>query len=85
MPRGYVYTNIGYALGTDNYTPGFLFDMGVGYRKMFKKRHGLNFQFGYNMKQCKAGYIKIDKDYHATIATDHRYRHSLSLGIGFIF
>lgn len=69
----YLYSNAGYAIDTSNSAEGYLFDLGVGYKKMFRRHFGLNFQMGYNFKQFGS-----PSDYHFS-------RHSFSFGFGFIF
>jgi hypothetical protein len=67
----YTYTNLGYAVTNNNDTySGVMWDLGVGYKKMFRTHFGLNLQIGYNLKQFQS----ID-----------RTRHSIALGIGVIF
>ncbi|VFB12676.1 Uncharacterised protein [Bacteroides heparinolyticus] len=69
--EAYTYTNIGYAVIDKNDTySGRMWDIGIGYKKMFRTHLGVNFQIGYNLKQLE----KIE-----------RTRHSLSFGVGLIF
>ncbi|MFS2583734.1 hypothetical protein [Bacteroides uniformis] len=83
----YVFTNIGYALfakqGTYN---GWMFDVGIGYKKMFSRHFGLNFQLGYNWKQFKGGgdYGVMVGDVIQYKKADS-YRSSLTAGVGLIF
>jgi hypothetical protein len=67
----YTYTNFGYAVTNKNdIYSGAMWDLGVGYKKMFRTHFGLNFQIGYNLKRFQS----ID-----------RTRHSIAFGIGVIF
>lgn len=89
LPNGYIYTNLGYAIAnSDNITPGLMWDAGIGYKKMFRKHFGLNFQLGYNFKQFAniPTYEITIPDYTINyIGKKSNYRHSISLGIGLIF
>ena len=79
IPNAYLYTNLGYALKGEISRRGWLYDIGIGYKKMFRKHFGLNFQFGYNLKQFKIPY------YYPVPKDRSSIRHSLSFGFGFIF
>lgn len=77
LPNAYSYTNLGYAvIGKYSTYKGLMWDLGVGYKKMFRSHFGLNFQLGYNLKkfQDNTGEYKPD-----------RTRHSISFGMGAIF
>ena len=53
----YCFTNLGYSLPVDDddlLSSGWLFDIGVGWQKMFYRHLGINFQVGYNLKEFKA-------------------------------
>lgn len=79
IPNAYLYTNLGYAIEGSNSSGGLLYDIGIGYKKMFRKHFGLNFQFGYNLKQFKTLY------FYPTPKNRYDTRQSLSFGFGFIF
>lgn len=85
VPRVYGFTYLGYAIGSSNFTNGMLFDLGIGYKKMFRRHFGMNFQLGYNLKQFEGETLFFDnkEDLHAINYS--QWRHSLSFGIGFIF
>ncbi|MDH6313100.1 MULTISPECIES: hypothetical protein [Bacteroidales] len=85
LPSGYIFSNLGYGLDTSDFIPGALFDIGIGYKKMFRKHFGLNFQLGYNLKQQKGNLGYIDEKQQIVHDKINRYRHSLSFGIGLIF
>lgn len=76
----YVFTNLGYAISSATSNPGAMWDLGIGYQKMFRKHFGLNFQFGYSLKQIK-GDVWFN-DY--IIGKVSQRRNSLSFGIGII-
>lgn len=81
IPKGYIYTDLGYSIGTSTMTPGLLWDLGIGYQWMFRKHFGLKVQAGYNIKQ-----LKTDRwAYENTIQKVNQWRHSLSLSTGIIF
>jgi len=75
----YVFTDLGYAIDSekDDFTPGVLFNLGVGYTKMFAKHFGVNFQLGYNLKQFKYT--------HSNIPNLEATRHSVIFGLGLTF
>ena len=79
----YAFTNIGYAvIGKQETYTGMMWDLGIGYKKMFRSHFGLNFQFGYNLKQFR----NINSDVTSDIMQrENSTRSSLSLGIGVIF
>lgn len=80
IPKGYIYTNLGYSIKTSTMTPGLLWDLGFGYRWMFSKKIGLKAQIGYNMKQLKANYWTFEN----AMQRVSQWRHSLSLSVGII-
>lgn len=93
LPGGYVYSNLGYSIGREgNTTKGWLGDLGLGYKKMFRKHFGLNFQLGYNLKQFKGipTYDVViipgaEPDFEVLyLGEKNSLRHSLSVGIGLI-
>lgn len=85
----YLYTNLGYGIfsgnGSDNY-PGWVWDAGLGYTKMYWKHFGLNFQLGYNLKEFGGfSFFRMTTDGDYYIKKVSSVRHSLSLGIGLVF
>lgn len=81
----YVFANVGYALfGKQETYNGWVVDLGVGYKKMFSRHFGLNFQLGYNWKQFKdgGGYVVESTEMYKKT---NSYRSSLSFGMGLIF
>jgi len=61
-----------------------MWNLGVGYTQMFRKHSGIDLQFGYDLKEFG------DIVYHR--AVEDRFvkgrsdlRHSLSIGIGYVF
>lgn len=89
MPNGYVYTNLGYGIfKNDNVTPGWMWDAGVGYTKMFRKHFGLNFQLGYNLKEfgkIPSYEINFPNGEVNYVGEKSSIRHSVSFGIGLVF
>ncbi len=82
----YTYTNVGYAIvGKQETYKGAMWDLGVGYKKMFRRHFGLNFQVGYNWKQFQnvPSYVMIE-DAMLPSRNDNT-RSSISLGLGLIF
>ena len=86
-PRTYLFTNLGFGIKNSYAHSGLMFDAGIGYKKMFGHRFGLNFQLGYNLKQINETPVYIptadNQSYELVLVTSTR--HSLSLGIGVIF
>ncbi|EXY36446.1 hypothetical protein M145_1439, partial [Bacteroides fragilis str. 34-F-2 len=77
------FTNIGYAvIGKQETYTGMMWDLGIGYKKMFRSHFGLNFQFGYNLKQFRNINSYVTSD---IMQRENSTRSSLSLGIGVIF
>jgi long-subunit fatty acid transport protein len=78
----YIYTKIGYGIGTKISNPGLIFSPGVGYKIKFREHFGLNFNIGYHLTQ-----IKYDITYEdvLVLGTRSNYRHSLVMNFGFIF
>lgn len=80
IPSGYVYTDVGYALNRSTTIPGFLCNLGIGYKHMFRKHFGLKAQLGYNYKHLKNSTLFLDDNqFYST------YRHSINIGLGIIF
>ena len=81
----YAFTDFGYSVPSeddDNLSSGILWNLGVGWQKMFRKHFGLNFQFGYNFKQFRANMHDYDSDYYKKFSI---YRNSLTFGFGLVF
>ncbi|MDR3128972.1 MAG: hypothetical protein LBU03_01800 [Tannerellaceae bacterium] len=82
-PNWYALTNIGYALKGAVTDTGLTWDIGAGYKKMFRKHVGVKFQLGYNLKQFNNVEIYSfsgEKEREGT-----QTRHSLFFGVGYIF
>lgn len=89
IPKGYIYTNLGYGCFSNiAIDPGWMWDLGIGYTKMFGRHFGLNFQIGYNLKEF-AGIpsydYNLDTGNITYLGTVSDFRHSLSMGIGLVF
>lgn len=82
VPKGYVFTDVGYAFKTSTTVPGFLWNLGIGYRHMFRNHFGIKMQLGYNFKQSKMKDINLDT---GSMKYIYRYRHSFIIGMGVIF
>ncbi|MCF2576125.1 hypothetical protein I6E18_08075 [Phocaeicola barnesiae] len=91
IPKGYLYTNLGYGcFANEAISSGWMWDLGIGYTKMFRKHFGLNFQIGYNLKEfADIPSYRYDIDSENTVITYlgkvKDLRHSLSFGIGMVF
>lgn len=86
FPDGYLYTNLGYGVmsSSDDIYPGWMWDLGVGYTKMFRKHAGIDLQFGYNLKEFgDILYYRAGED--RLVEGRSNLRHSLSVGIGYVF
>lgn len=83
----YAYTNIGYAVIDKQTTnTGLMWDLGIGYKKMFRPHFGLNFQLGYNLKQFRGiETFEMTENTILSIKDTNNIRNSLSIGIGLIF
>jgi len=86
-PRAYLFTNLGYGIKASDAHSGWMFDAGIGYKKMFSNRFGLNFQLGYNLKQINDTpvYISAEDNQSYDLISVTSIRHSLFLGLGVIF
>jgi long-subunit fatty acid transport protein len=82
ITKPYLFAKAGYSIGTKISNPGFIGSTGVGYKLKFREHFGLNFMLGYHLSQ-----IKYDITSSDNIIIDKRslYRHSIALGIGFVF
>ena len=91
IPKGYLYTNLGYGcFANEAISSGWMWDLGIGYTKMFRKHFGLNFQIGYNLKEfADIPSYRYDIDTENIVITYlgkvKDLRHSLSFGIGMVF
>jgi hypothetical protein len=81
IPKGYIYTDLGYSIGTSTMTPGLLWDLGIGHQWMFRKHFGLKAQVGYNLKQLKTDSWTSESSTQKV----SQWRHSLSLFVGIVF
>lgn len=89
IPQVCLYTNLGYGcFSNEAIAAGWVWDLGIGYTKMFRKHFGLNFQLGYNLKEF-AGIptyeLNPDTGDIKYVGKSNDIRHSLSLGIGLVF
>jgi hypothetical protein len=89
IPQGYIYTNLGYGcFSNEAITSGWMWDLGIGYTKMFRRHFGLNFQIGYNLKEfadIPFYEYNINTENITYLGTINDLRHSLSIGIGLVF
>ncbi|MDR1203723.1 MAG: hypothetical protein LBL58_19105 [Tannerellaceae bacterium] len=84
--KPYVFTRLGYGIGTKISNPGFLFNPGIGYKLMLRKHFGFNFMLGYHCQSVRYDIVVYnDEGAIAAKRTGLNSRHSLSFGIGFIF
>lgn len=96
----YLFTDFGYSIGTGkpdfdsvsgllnfaDFSSGALWNLGIGYTKMFKKHFGLNFQIAYNYKTFRNAYGITTGDYpEYTTEWFDGTRHSISFGMGIAF
>lgn len=89
MLNGYVFTDLGYgAFKNDNITPGWMWNAGIGYTKMFRKHFGLNLQLGYNLKEfggIPSYEVNLENGEINYVGKKSSIRHSISFGIGLVF
>ena len=66
---------------------GWIWNTGIGYRWMFRKHFGLNFQFSYFMQQYKGVKTTMYERYTNKSFTLDRnnLRHSLAFTLGLVF
>lgn len=87
--NGYVFTDLGYGLfKNDNVAPGWMWNAGIGYTKMFRKHFGLNFQLGYNLKEfggIPSYEVDLVNGEFNFIGKKSSIRHSVSFGFGLVF
>lgn len=96
--NAYIFTNLGYAPKyAEDIPQGWIFDAGIGYRLMFRKHFGLNFQLAYNLQQFvgdmrvtntndSMGIGQYYQDIYGWPTFDgDEVRHFVSLSIGFVF
>lgn len=89
QPNAYAYANLGYALGLGDANKGVTSGLGIGYKWMLRKHFGLKFTMGYNLQQIKVP----QEDVFIFDGTDiinpdkgvSMWRHSFTVGFGFVF
>lgn len=86
---GYIFTDLGYGVFKhDNVAPGWMWNAGIGYIKMFRRHFGLNFQLGYNLKEfggIPSYEVDLTNGEFNYIGEKNSIRHSISFGIGLVF
>lgn len=89
LPKSYVFTDLGYGLfKNDNVAPGWMWNAGIGYTKMFRKHFGVNLQLGYNLKQfggIPSYEVDLVNGEFNYIGKKSSIRHSVSFGFGLVF
>ena len=77
--KPYLFSNIGYSKkSTDiSFVGGWLAEVGVGYKIMFRKHFGLKFEAGYNLQTFELNKMS---DGFSDVT-----RHSLTAGVGLVF
>lgn len=93
--KPYLFVKTGYAVRTKISNPGLLFSSGIGYKLKFREHFGLNFTLGYHLTQLMndmAIYEVIDYGDGIFVLNDTGvidrsavFRHSVALGVGFVF
>lgn len=81
----YLFSNIGYSISTDYTNGGLLTDLGIGYKKMFRKHFGLDFRIGYNLTQIRYDVNYYEGDRIGSSESSSNIRHSISAGFGLVF
>lgn len=85
--NAYVFTDLGYAVPfneTKNFSEGWLWNAGIGYRYMFRKHFGLNFNVSYNLQQIIGTPYKVE-DSNLSLLAKNNLRHSIGIAVGLIF
>lgn len=95
LQNAYAFTDLGYAIGSSDFSPGFTGRLGVGYALPLGKRFGLNFQvvYGLNTFREEMSYYSIvwnAVSKSSELVYDGSYkntqtRHSISFGVGVTF
>lgn len=86
----YIFTDLGYTIPCKDkrsMPQGWIWNTGIGYRWMFRKHFGLNFQLSYFMQQYKGVKTTMYKRYTNKSFTLERnnLRHSLAFTLGLVF
>lgn len=86
----YIFTDLGYTIPCKDkrsMPQGWIWNTGIGYRWMFRKHFGLNFQFSYFMQQYKGVKTTMYERYTNKSFTLERnnLRHSLAFTLGLVF
>lgn len=87
----YYYANFGYSIpivNTLNFAAGWLFDLGIGWQKNFRKHFGINAQLGYGLKEFRTYYGYADfYGYPMAIKLPSKYsivRNSMVISVGIV-
>lgn len=84
----YCFTNLGYGvLSTDNYeyAPGWLFNIGIGWQKMFRKHFGINLKIGYSLNEFRSEKHDYDDVTGSFVGSKFNVlRNSILFGFGFV-
>lgn len=81
----YAFTNVGYSFETSTADRGMFWDLGVGYKRMFRKHFGLKFEIGYNLKNLRLDSYSMDANNNYSPKCYSLVRHSLFAGVGLVF
>ena len=91
----YAVTDLGVGLGEVFWKvkPGFLWNIGIGWQKMFRKHFGLNFQITYNLHEFRGYrtkvYLNYDTEYGYYYDINRvpagEWHHMLAFGVGLVF
>lgn len=87
----YYFTNLGYSLpfvDSKTFAAGWLFDVGIGWQKNFRKHFGLDVHLGYGLKEFRTHYGYANSPIGTvTFRVPEKYsivRNSIVLGIGIV-
>jgi len=83
--KPYVFTKLGYGIGTGTSNAGLLFNTGLGYKIKLRDHFGFNFMLGYHLQSIRYNMNFYSEEGAIDTKVKHNYRQSFSLGLGFIF
>lgn len=92
--KPYLFVKTGYVTKTKISEPGLIFSSGIGYKLKFREHFGLNFTLGYHLTHIMHDTDMYDVIYYddGSFVLDYTgtdrsamFRHSVALGVGFVF
>lgn len=84
--KPFIFTKIGYGIGSNISNAGFLFNPGLGYKFPLRQHFAICVLLGYHLQS-----VRYEINSYSSVAsvvdsyTSHNNRHSISLGVGLVF